>query len=153
MISKSEILQGRDKLFPEFYTEQISDNADLLVEKLNVLRAAYGHPMIISSGFRPPPVNASTANAAPKSKHMECLAADVQDLDGKFWAWCFTNLDLLTATGCYLEDRRWTPTWVHVQIVAPPSRKRIFIPQKGLPPHPTLFDGRYETKYDKWVTL
>lgn len=149
MITKAEILQGRDKLFPEFYTEQISENADLLVEKLNVLRAAYGQPMIIASGFRPPPVNANTANAAPKSNHMLCLAADIRDADGKFWNWCLANLDLLAATGIYLEDRRWTPTWTHAQIIPPASRKRIFIPAKGLPPHPTLFDGRYDTKWDK----
>jgi hypothetical protein len=149
MISKSEILMGRDKLFPDDYTPQISDNCDLLVEKLNVLRAVYGHPMIVASGYRPPAVNSGTPNAAQKSNHMLCLAADIKDVDGKFWNWCLANLDLLTATGCYLEDRRWTPTWVHIQIVSPKSRKRIFIPEKGLPPHPTLFDGRYDSRYDK----
>lgn len=149
MITRKEILQGRDVTFAEYFTSQISDNCDLLVEKLNVIRAAYGKPMIISSGFRPPPVNASTANAAPKSNHMLCLCADIKDMDGKFWDWCLANLDLLTATGIYLEDRRWTPTWVHAQIVPPKSKKRIFIPEKGLPPFPKLFDGRYDSKWDK----
>jgi hypothetical protein len=149
MILKSEILQGRDKLFPEDYTQEISNNCDLLVEKLNVLRAAYGHPLIISSGYRPPAVNAGTPNAAQKSNHMFCLAADFKDIDGKFWNWCLANLDLLAATGCYLENRCWTPSWTHVQIVPPASRKRIFTPQKGLPPFPDLFDGRYDSRYDK----
>lgn len=149
MITKAELLQGRDKLFASDYTQQISDNLDVLLEKLNVIRAAYGQPISVSSGWRPLAVNQSTANASKNSNHLTGLAADLKDMDGRLWDWCLQNLDLLTASGLYLEDKRWTSTWVHMQCVAPSSKKRIFIPQKGLPPFPQLFNGKYDSRYDK----
>ena len=27
-----------------------------------------------------------------------------------------------------MEDPQWTPTWVHLQIVPPGSRRRVYIP-------------------------
>jgi len=148
MISKSELLQNRDKMYPAEYTREVSKNLDVLCQKLNVIRQAYGSPMNISSGWRPKAINDSTANSAKLSKHLSGLAADVKCVDNKFWTWCINNLELLQQQGLYLEDRRWTPTWVHLQIGPPGSLKRIFIPSTKPAPAPTLFDGKYDSKFD-----
>jgi hypothetical protein len=149
MLSKSELLMGRDKTFSDEYTSEISNNLDTLLEKLNVLRAAYGHPMKVSSGWRPASINGMIPNAAKKSNHMIGLAVDIADADGALMKWCLDNLDLLTATGLYLEDFRYTPTWCHFQSVAPKSKKRIFVPSEALPPAPARWNGRYDSRYDK----
>jgi hypothetical protein len=148
MITKSELLQGRDKTFADEYTEQISENLDVGLQKLNVIRAAYNAIMRVTSGWRPASINSMIKGAAPKSNHTFGLAVDIYDPDGKFWNWCLANLDLLKALGIYLEDRRWTPTWIHLQWIAPKSRKRIFTPSSALPLAPTLWDGKYDSKYD-----
>lgn len=148
MISKQEYLKNRDKMFPEFWTPQLEENTEDLLQAINVIRAAFNKPLIVSSGYRPPPINSSTLNAAHKSNHMICLAIDLQDLNGELWTWCLSNLDLISKQGLFLEDRRWTPTWVHFQLLAPGSGNRIFVPEKGLPPHPSLWNGKYDKKFD-----
>ena len=149
MISKSELLQGRDKSFSDEFTPAISDNLDILLQKINVIRAAYGKPMTVNSGWRPASINGMIPNAAPKSNHTTGMAVDIADKDGALMNWCLANLDLLTATGLYLEDFRYTPTWCHFQCVAPKSKKRIFVPSEALPPAPTRWNGRYDSKWDK----
>jgi len=64
-ISKDELLKGRDKQYPNDYTQEISDNLDKLLIPLNKIRDAYGKPMTIDSGWRPPSINGSTPGAAP----------------------------------------------------------------------------------------
>jgi hypothetical protein len=149
MITLNELVKGRDKLAPAEYTKAVQANLSVLLEKLNIIRAKYGKPMNISSGWRTSAINDSTSNAAKKSKHLSGLAADVQDLDGKFWEWCLSNLALMQELGLYLEDRRYTPTWVHLGIGAPPSGKRIFIPSTKPATAPHLFNGKYDAKFDK----
>lgn len=147
-ISKSELLMGRDKEYPAEYTKQISSNLDVLCEKMNVIRSAYGSPMTVSSGWRPPTLNAATKNAAKTSKHLFGLACDIEDLDNVLWNWCISNLDILQSLGLYLEDRRWTPSWVHFQCGPPSSLKRIYIPSSKPAIKPELWNGKYDSKYD-----
>jgi hypothetical protein len=154
VLTKAELLANRDKLFPDEYTQQISDNLDLLLEKLNVVRAAYGLPMKVNSAWRPTTINSMTPGAAPNSKHVEGLACDFNDPDGKLFEWCLQNLDLLNSLSIYLEDPRWTRTksgggWVHMQVGGPKSRKRIYQPNQSLPIAPTFWNGKYDTKWDK----
>jgi hypothetical protein len=148
MITKDELLQGRDETFKDEYTDAISDNLDILLQKINVIRAAYAKPMRVTSGWRPASINGMIKGAAPKSNHMIGCAVDISDSTGALWQWCLDNLDLLKATGLYLEDRRWTPTWIHFQTVRPNSKKRIFRPSEALPTAPNLWDGKYNSKYD-----
>src|SRR5574343_1742626 len=121
MISKQELLQGRDKTFASEYTQEISDNLDTLLVKLNVIRAAYGKPMVVTSGFRPASINGMIKGAAPKSNHMIGCAADFNDTDGSLFFWCLNNLQLLKDHGFYLLDPRWTRSknggWLHMQSV------------------------------------
>lgn len=153
-ITKDELLRGRDKSFADEYTEQISDNLDELVKALNVIRTAFNKPMTVTSGWRPPSINAMTPGAAPQSKHQIGLACDFKDTDGSLWTWCLQNLQLLADNNVYLEDARWTRTkdgsgWVHMQLGAPKSRKRIFVPSSSLPIAPNFWSGKYDSKWDK----
>ncbi len=147
-ISKDELLMGRDQTYPNDYTQEISDNLDKFLVPINKIRNAWGKPMIVNSGWRPPSINASTPGAASHSKHMLGLAADISDPDGVLWAWVLQNLQLMKDLGIYMEDRRWTPTWVHFGFGAPASGKRIFVPSSNPAPAPHNWDGVYDTSFD-----
>lgn len=152
-ITKDELLMGRDKSYPKEYTKEVSDNLDKLLGAMNQVRSAYGSPMRVSSGWRPAAVNSSIAGAAKKSNHMLGLAVDILDRDGKLREWVLSNLDLMQSLGIYIEDFRWTPTWVHFQIAPTRSGKRIFIPyadaKKNPMTAPNAWSGTYDSKYDK----
>ena len=143
MITKKELLMGRDVQFPKEYTKEISDNLDKLLLAINKVRKAYGKPMTVSSGWRPAAVNGRIANAAVKSNHMLGLAVDISDPKGEVMAWILANMKLIVACGLYIEDFRHTPTWVHFQIVAPKSGSRIFVPSSSPAPAPNRWDGKY----------
>jgi uncharacterized protein YcbK (DUF882 family) len=123
MISRSEVLMGRDKDAP-LDAEQEKNLEELLIA-LNKLRKAYGKPMIVSSGYRPPSVN-KAVGGAKKSSHMSCQACDFKDSDGSLADWCLKNLDVLIDCGLYLESPAHTIGWVHVQ--TRPTKNRVFIP-------------------------
>lgn len=149
MITRADMIRGRDKQFPSDWNQQISDNIDETIEKVNVFLIAIGFgDRKATSGWRPPAVNASTKGAAPKSNHMLGIAVDIEDADGKLWAAVLANLALARTLGLYFEDKRWTPTWVHAQTTRPASRRRIFIPHAGVPPQSPHFDGTYDRSYD-----
>lgn len=148
MIAKSELLMGRDVTYASEYTQDISDNLDKLLIPMNQIRAAYGQPMIVNSGWRPPEVNASTPGAATHSKHMEGLACDISDKDGVLMAWVLANLSMMQQLGIYHEDFRWTPDWVHFQLGAPASGHRIFVPSAARPSAPDRWDGNYDHSFD-----
>lgn len=143
--SRDEVLMGRDKAHP-LNAEQEA-NLIKLLSAMNEVRKAFGSPLVVSSGYRPAAINAAVGGAK-RSNHMQCLAVDFRDTDGRVAKWCLANLDLLKKLGMYMEDPRWTKGWVHLQIVAPGSRKRIFIPAPGNPPHPQAWDGKYDPKHD-----
>lgn len=149
MISKEELLQGRDQQYPSDYTQEISDNLDKFLLLINQVRAAWGKPMIVDSGWRPPSINASTPGASAHSKHMEGLAADIKDIDGSLWAWVLENLTLMQKLGLYMEDRRWTSTWVHFGFGPPVSGHRIFVPNTNRPTAPDAWDGEYDHSHDE----
>ena len=147
-ISKDELLKGRDKTYASDYTEEVSDNLDKLLISLNKIRDAYGDVMICNSGWRPPAINAATPGAAAHSKHEIGLAADFSDPTGKLMNWILNNLDMMQQLGLYMEDFRWTPSWCHIQLGAPKSGKRIFIPNSNPALAPDRWDGEYNAKYD-----
>lgn len=127
MISKAELLVGRDIQYKSEYTKDISDNLDKLLDALNIVRKAYGQPLVVSSGWRPVAIN-SSVGGAKKSNHTLGLACDFKDHDRRFKDWCLANLDILAKAGLYMEDPDSTPTWVHLQLKAPASGKRVFKP-------------------------
>ena len=84
MISRDEILMHRDAEFP--LTPELEANLAKLLEAVNKLRALYGQPMYVSSGYRPGHYN-KAAGGAPNSPHPQCQAVDFHDADGKLKAW------------------------------------------------------------------
>ena len=121
-----EYTKGREKDSP--LSEEQAQNMHKLLTILDQFRERYGKPLKISSGYRPASVNASVGGAK-KSNHIMCLAVDfVDDEKQSLGKWCLQNLNILEELGLYMEDLRHTKHWVHLQLAAPKSGKRIFIP-------------------------
>jgi len=124
----------RKELNPHDYplTEEKKKNFEKLYEVMNEIRKAYGKPIIITSGVRSEEdqvrIDSAAGRKPRKSTHILAAACDVWDRDRQFWNWCIDNLKLLEKLGVYLEDKSFTPSWVHCQIYPPQSGKRIFIP-------------------------
>lgn len=144
LVTKDEILDGRDKTYASEYTQEISDNIDTLLVPINEARYKYGKPMHVNSGWRPAAVNAGIPNAAKMSNHMKGLAVDFADPNGELREWVLANLDYLASLGLYFEDFRWTKGWVHFQCVPPKSKKRIFVPNSDPATDPDCWDGQYD---------
>ncbi len=139
MITLEQYWMGRDAKYPAELTAEIRHHAEQLVAKVNnllafadadgVAPATSSRGDAIASGWRPPAVNDATTNAAKSSKHRTGQAVDLADgADRGLARWCLSNLDALEQIGLWMEDPRWTPTWVHLQLVPPGSGKRVYVP-------------------------
>lgn len=153
MISRKDYLMGRDVQYASDFTEAMSDNVDELLEAVNEFLADWKGPTQVNSGWRPATINNMTPHASKTSKHLECLAIDLNDTDGSLWQYVLDNLSTATTLNIYLEDVRYTRTkrgnWVHLQLGGPKSRKRIFVPSTSPPDSPSFWNGKYDTKFDK----
>jgi hypothetical protein len=125
MVTRDEILMGRDKLFP--LSSELEANLHKLLGAINKFREKYGHPLFVSSGYRPGFFNAA-AGGAKKSNHMICLAVDFKDPYGTLDAFCMENPDILEDCGLWQEHPDSTPGWCHLQAVPPRSGNRVFRP-------------------------
>lgn len=92
-----------------------------LRDKLNQIREGYGKPISLNCGARCPAHNASV-KGAPKSAHIEGLAADMKRTP-ELLDYVTKHLESLNV---WIEDPAATPTWIHVQIR--PAKSRIFKP-------------------------
>ena len=134
MIYRKEIIPDEDYVELE---EDIKSNINTLLEKINKLRAAYGRPMLVTSGFRT--LEHHLAIYAKKgitdkkripmqSKHLYGQAIDIADQGGFLQDWIKKNEEFLEKLDLYMEDFSVTTNWVHFQIVPPKSGKRFFMP-------------------------
>ena len=133
MITLRTYWMGRDSTHAEELTDEILANAHLTVAKCNELLERAGRSDIdqVASGWRPASVNDATANASRSSRHLTAQAVDLPDADRSLATWCVDNLDVLREIGLWMEDPRWTPTWVHLQIVPPRSGRTVYIPSSA----------------------
>jgi hypothetical protein len=131
---------GRDVTHADELTAEINKNAQVTVAKANELLERAGRSDIdqVASGWRPAAVNDATANAARSSRHLTAEAVDLPDADRTLAGWCVDNLDTLKEIGLWMEDPRWTPTWIHLQIVPPKSGKVVYIPSTKPPLDPSF---------------
>ena len=110
----------------------IESNLLTLQNRLNKLRAAWGKPMIVSSGLRceeqQKNLIKSGKSTATKSRHLIGCAADIADADGELKEWLKANPWVLETCELWCEHWESTPTWVHFQIVPPASGSRWFKP-------------------------
>lgn len=127
MITKGEILMGRDKLAP--LTKELEANLARLWTAVNIVRTVWGHPMAVSSGYRPLAVNTRTPGAAKRSAHLTCQAVDIWDPEHRLARFLQANQDLLVRAGLWMEDPSATPTWCHLQIrpILGKSASRVFL--------------------------
>ena len=119
---------GRDKLYRNELTRELRSNARNIVQRINRLLRRAGITATVSSGWRPVAVNAAVPGAAPGSRHITCMAIDLNDRDGTLDAWCMANLAVLEELGLWLEHPVATPGWCHLQTCPPRSGKRVFEP-------------------------
>lgn len=131
MISFKELLSGNSIADVPIKHQQ---NLDELKKKLNVIRAAWGQPMIVTSGYRSDQqhrrIYSKIGNLNPPmgSNHLTGNACDIYDPDKKLQEWILDNVQLLEELGLYCEDFSATPRWLHFQQVPPRSGKRFFKP-------------------------
>ena len=145
-VTRAEVLMGRDKDHP--LSDDQKKNLDDLLAKINIIRDIYGKPMSVSSGYRPAAINANVGGAT-NSTHTLCQAVDIRDANGQFREWCLKNLQLFKDNGLWIEDFKWTPTWVHIQ--TRPASRRIFIPFNPAvrpPTAPDIWSGNYDRSMD-----
>lgn len=123
-----------EELNPKKYATDGIQRSNLLVlcQRLNVVRAAWGKPMRVTSGLRDAAHQANLIkegrSKATKSKHLLGLAADIADPDGSLGRWCLANVATLEKAGLWCEHPEATPGWVHFQASPPGSGKRFFYP-------------------------
>lgn len=110
----------------------IENNLKILFERLMELQDAAEMALTITSGLRSDEKQmgliAAGKSKAVGSKHLAGAAADIYDPEGILGKWCLDNLKALERIGLWMEHPDYTENWVHVQIMAPRSGKRVFIP-------------------------
>lgn len=104
----------------------LQDNCVEIVEKSNHLLREFGSSRKISSGYRRLEDNLKVPDPKIHSQHLICSAIDLEDHDGKLHEFCLNNNELLESLDLYCETRQGG--WQHMQLFAPKSRKRWFIP-------------------------
>lgn len=136
---------GRDREYAAELTPAITQNAAMLTQRVGkLLEAAAAEHIVpgidcdtgtcVASGWRPKSVNDSIAHASATSLHLNGLGVDLRDTPERALArFCLRNLDLLAELELWMEDPRWTPTWVHLQAGAPRSGNRVFVPSDAPP--------------------
>jgi len=139
-ITLSQFYMGRDISHSWLLTADLRKEAAVTVSKVNKLLNRIGPSVtfetsprtgsIVSSGWRPPDVNAGTPGAAVRSKHMVCRAVDLYDPDGDIDEWCMSpaGLAAMAEEGIWLEHPAATKGWSHWQTVPPGSGNRVFYP-------------------------
>lgn len=129
MITKAEILMGREKQYP--LTPELEKNLLELLIRINTIRAAWGKPMTVTSGYRPGHFN-TLAKGAVRSKHMTCQAVDIADPKHELTNWIMQE-NRLENFNVWIEHPDDAPSWLHCQIVAPPSGLRVFRVKPAMP--------------------
>jgi hypothetical protein len=139
---------GRNEKYQVEWTGAVQENARLLLGKVNALLEIadmqdagpkYMHESCVVSGWRPRAVNDRTSNAGLQSLHITGEAVDLRDWnDRRFARWCLRHADELRRLALWMEDPRWTPSWVHLQSRPPRSGRLVFIPSTRPPLAPPL---------------
>lgn len=151
LITRDKYLKGRDKQYSKEWNlrPELEDNMNKTISIVNAFLKDIGvdWDVQVSSGWRPQAINNATKGAAVQSNHTKCLAVDIVDIHPHpLMTLILDNLDKAEKHGVYFEDFRATASWVHIQIVAPKSGKRIFVPNSNPFQAPNKWGGIYDQK-------
>lgn len=124
----ADYYMGRDRQYYAELTPELRANARETIRRVNLLLQRAGMARKVTSGWRPAAVNATVPGAAKGSKHINCIAIDLEDRDGRLDAWCMAHLEVLEEIGLWLEHPDATPDWCHLQTLPPGSGNRVFEP-------------------------
>lgn len=126
---------------------EVLKNASDLAHRVSLMSGSFGDERRITSGYRPRAYNEALIKAGKKaaknSLHIWGAAVDLADDDRALAAWVMANLELFGHFGLWIEDTNYTrekqkdgtwKSWVHLQLIPPPSGRRVFKPYKGPPP-------------------
>lgn len=118
------------ELNPHGYLTSIEQDENLakLLAAMNVIRAAWGRPMVVTSGLRSREDQMRINPTAPNSKHIKGAACDISDPNGDLKRWVIKHLDLFKEQGIWMEAFESCPGWLHCQCIPPNSGNRIFKP-------------------------
>jgi hypothetical protein len=128
MITLADYYMGRDSGYSLELTDQLRANAQVTVDRANQLLLLFGENRKVTSGWRPPEVNARTVGAAPFSRHMTCQAIDLADPEGDLDDFLFSCTQRLLDLSLWMEHPAATKGWTHVQTVPPKSGRLVFFP-------------------------
>lgn len=109
-------------------TEIQKKNLEKLAQAVSKIEEEMGKEFLVTSGLRSKEMQLKINPAAKNSAHISGEAVDVSDVDGDIYAFCIDHVPLLIELGIYLECKTYTKRWAHMQIRAPKSGNRFFIP-------------------------
>lgn len=107
-------------------TPEIDANLKVLLERINLVRVAWGKPLVVTSGLRSQADQARINPKAPRSHHLRGEAVDLSDASGELKKWLIANPEILVKVELWCEAG--TIGWTHFQIVPPASGHRWFRP-------------------------
>lgn len=129
MMTINEMLVNQNIRYDKL-NKNIKRNIDELLYKISIVRFHYDKIMKVNSGYRTSAYN-KKIGGAKNSYHTQGLAIDVHDPTHNLHNWLTQNTigqEIVTRLDLYLEDSNYTKTWCHIQLRAPKSGNRIFIP-------------------------
>lgn len=135
-MQRSEIItleaywKRRDVQYKSELTSAIKDNAIELLRRVNdLLHAMHIVNVTVTSGWRPIEVN-KEYGGAPNSYHIRGRAVDIADYDQSISKELAQRYWLLKEHDLWMEDPKFTKTWVHLDTGIRPERDvRIFKPR------------------------
>lgn len=119
---------GERKKIDNTPTQEVIDNLKLLCENvLEKVRAHFGRPIMVNSGYRGPKLN-KAIGGAKNSQHLTGQAADIEipGLDNKVvFDWIKDNLDFDQIILEYYKPGIPDSGWVHVSWNNKKNRKQV----------------------------
>lgn len=109
LLNSSTALYSKIPNFPTW--EQVENLNRLATTILDPVRKTYGKPIIVTSGFRSPLLNAAVGGVA-NSQHMRGLAADLQSVDLKALKRAVVNSGV--PFDQLIEEHKGNTKWLHV---------------------------------------
>ena len=99
--------------------EELQDNADYTLQRLDDIREAYGHPIVITSGYRCPALN-KAVGGKPTSQHLKAQAADLK-WSSHLWEFLlnYSKFDQL------IEETSKRTKWIHISFNKDGERNQV----------------------------